>query len=68
MVYASCSGTVKQLTGSSPDELVCLLKEIKEPFKVLGITNYGSRQVAYVIFEQEKTVQEVKKQNKTKEK
>lgn len=64
MTDASC---IKQLTGSSPDELVSLLKEINLPFKIIGITSYGLRQVAYVIVEQEKIVPEIKK-TKSKEK
>lgn len=63
MTDVSC---LKQLTGSSPDELVSLLKEIKTPIKIIGMTNYGVRQVAYVIVEQEKTAPEIKK-TKSKE-
>lgn len=37
------------LTGSSPEELVRLLKEIRTPIKIVAITSYGTRQVAYVM-------------------
>jgi hypothetical protein len=40
--------SIEQITGESPDELVKLLKQIRTPIKIIAITSYGSRQVAYV--------------------
>jgi hypothetical protein len=41
--------SVEQLTAESPDELVSMLKQIRTPIKIIGITTYGTRQVAYVV-------------------
>lgn len=40
--------SVQALTANSPEELVTLIKSIRVPIRIIAITNYGSRQVAYV--------------------
>jgi hypothetical protein len=37
------------ISGSSPEELVSLIKQIQTPVKIISITSNGTRQVAYVI-------------------
>jgi hypothetical protein len=49
--------SIEQITGSSPEELVVLLRQIRTPIKVLAITSYGTRQVAYVIGDVRKSQQ-----------
>lgn len=49
--------SLEQITGESPDELVALLKQIRTPIKVIAITAYGNRQVAYIIGDVRKTQQ-----------
>jgi hypothetical protein len=52
--------SIEQITGSSPEELVLLLRQIRTPIKVLSITSYGTRQVAYVVGDVRKS-QQIKK-------
>jgi hypothetical protein len=37
------------IVGRDPDELVELLSQIKTPIKIVAITSYGIKQVAYVM-------------------
>ena len=41
--------TLEAVTAASPDELVLTLKAIKTPIKIIAVTSYGTRQVAYVV-------------------
>ena len=57
--------TLEEITANSPAELVALLKQIKTPIRVLAITSYGSRQVAYVVGDVRKD-QQLKKSTRSK--
>lgn len=37
------------IQGDSPEDLVENLRSIKTPIKIIGLTSYGARQVAYVM-------------------
>jgi hypothetical protein len=52
--------SLEEVTANSPAELVVLLKQIRTPIKILAITSYGTRQVAYVIGDVRKS-QQIKK-------
>lgn len=41
--------TLEQVTASSPEELVTLLKQIKTPIRIISIGSFGTRQVAYIV-------------------
>lgn len=49
--------SLEEVTANSPAELVVLLKQIRTPIKILAITSYGTRQVAYVIGDVRKSQQ-----------
>lgn len=42
-------GSVTALTADSPDELAAAISAIKAPIKILGLTNYGTKQVCYFL-------------------
>lgn len=41
--------TLRSVVADSPEALVTALISIKTPIKIVGMTSYGTRQVAYVV-------------------
>lgn len=54
--------SIVAIIGTDPDDLVRQIKAIRTPVKILSITSYGTRQVAYVVgdIRQPKTIRRTK--------
>jgi hypothetical protein len=55
---------IKAIVAESPEELTRVLRSIMTPFKIVAMTSYGTRQVAYITGHLPPTKQKKSKEDK----